>query len=733
MLIPFLSFFGKKDAPKYFLVLLLRHEKVQAVLLEEHNGTISVKAKEEVSFANSIEHVSDGEFLAHLDEAISKAESILSVNIPTHKTVFGVKPDWSEETRIKKQHLLRLKKACDALGLSPVGFLVIPEAIVHRMKQEEGIPISTILIEVGKKTMFISLVKAGRVLETKSVPIEGSCPSAADELLKQFENAEIFPSRITLFNDDRNEDTLLQEFIGHTWSTRLPFLHVPQITSLPKNFGVEAVVSASATQMGFEVLESAQEEVTQPTPIPSENNSSPKQFGFIQETDVALTQTDGQDDSEEQITAPSPPPPKKTSLFKKTLLVAKNLYTQGLTMVHGKKFPTILHVSFNFPSGIIRHPKLIIALAIPLVVLCAGAWLYLYGLKATATVTIAPEIIKQTEDITFSSTADSNPSSRIVLSSIISVSQQGSSSTQTTGKKEIGEKAKGTVTIFGRFSEEKTLPKGTLLVSSNNLEFTLDGDARLASTSADASTEPSTAKASITARAIGKEANLPSNEKFSVGDFDTSIVVGKNDSAFSGGSKKEIRVVSEKDIQKLTDGLPKQLEQKAREDAAKKVSDGETVLPTFVKHVLVEKKFNKKTGEESDVLNLQATVEYTGISYQKNQLQDIALALLQNQIPTNLSIVTEGMKKEIQKVSIKNADEIAATISFTIPLLPKIDAKELAKKLAGREITDAEDILLGLPAASDAKIKITPRLPVFGNKLPIRFENITIQSQIAND
>src|SRR5581483_9691085 len=253
MNLPFKVPFGKKEINQYFLALLLREEKVTAVIFEEAEGKIKPLAKHEESFKESVEAASEDEFLDTLDKAISIAEQNLPKSIETQKTIFGLKETWVEDAKIKRDYLSKLKKACDALGLSPVGFLVIHEAIAHLLQKEEGAPVSAVLAEIGKKHEVITLLRGGRIIETHRAKIEDSVAKTTDRLLHHFVNYEVLPARIVLFDGEKS-DELSQEFISHSWSKDLPFLHVPQITVLSEGFDARSVLFGAASQMGFEVL-----------------------------------------------------------------------------------------------------------------------------------------------------------------------------------------------------------------------------------------------------------------------------------------------------------------------------------------------------------------------------------------------------------------------------------------------------------------------------------------------
>src|SRR5258706_5975614 len=244
----------KKEIKNYFLALLLRDDNISAVVFEEETGKIKLVGKGAEELKTSLDETSFEELLEACDKAIGTAESALPSNVETHKTVFGVKESWVEDTKIKREHLAHLKQLSEQLDLKPLGFLIFSEAIAHLLQKEEGAPISAVLIDVGTKHATATLLRAGRVVETKETKLGESIPATIDELLKTFESSDILPSRILLFNVG-GSSKLAQQFISHQWSKSLPFLHVPQITLLETDFEARAILFGTAAQLGFETID----------------------------------------------------------------------------------------------------------------------------------------------------------------------------------------------------------------------------------------------------------------------------------------------------------------------------------------------------------------------------------------------------------------------------------------------------------------------------------------------
>lgn len=730
MKLPFSLKFNKKK-PEFFLVLVLRDEKVAAVIFEEQIGKAKVVGQHEEYLQNSIDSISLEEFLDILDRTISKAESSLPEGFEPQKTIFGVKENWIENDKIKKEHLLKLKKVCDELGLTPIGFLIISQAISYLLQKEEGAPLSAILVDVGKTSTEVSLIRNGKVIETKVKAIEDNIPHTVDRTLEEFASSETLPSRIIIFDEQKD---LNQEFIAHQWSKRSRFLHLPQITTLESDFAARAVLFGVATQMGFEVLEDIKKTKDSKEQPPEEfENLSMEHFGFVRDTDIksapvavsttmsiASTNADVQEkitsETVETSSAVTKAPVKKEvflSVTKSATDVVKEVLTKASRFLP----------SFSFPINIINKK----AIFIPALVVILLIGFYFFGAKATVFLDIKPEIIKEENNITFSATSIEDGKNGIVVAGkSISVSLEGEASTPTSGKKEVGTKAKGTITLFNNTDSSKTFSKGTTITSSNNLKFLIEDNVTVASASGDvfSGTTPGKSNVDVIASAIGGEFNLPSNTKFSIGD--NPSIAAKNDDPFSGGTKKEVAVVSKNDIDKLLDELQKKLQKNTEEELIKQVLEDEVMLPIILAVSIVKKNFDKDINDEADHLTLKGTIVYKALSYNKKNLISQIASSLKTNVSDNKILDEENIKIDIKDAKKKNEEEVNAIISMEAVLKPKIDEKKLIGTIAGMSYKDAREKLMSLTQATNVRISPTLDIPLLPKTLPRVSQNIKI-------
>lgn len=802
--IPFLN--AKADDSAYYLALVLTDEKASAVILHENLGKIKIINSREEILPSSVEMLSLEDLITVVDKAISRAEEVLPPNIETHKTVFGVKENWvdPETKKIKKEYLSKLKKVCDNLDLTPIGFMVTSEALANLLQQEEGAPLSAILAEIGQESVTLTLLRGGKPIETIQGPFTESAPHTVDTLLRHFTTA-VLPARIIVFSIKANE-RLSHQFTTHHWSKALPFTHIPHVTILPTGFDARAVTFGAASQLGFELLTTSQTAMVHPVPTVSHAQPEEEEEAY----EPQLLHTDVDETEEEENASPLPhektisaaetappiqegdnfgfvaghdiatsPPPERTTMPEPSHTSTKTphpfhaehathreskthhashteqpslhheaavhhthhtLHQETETPRHkspSKKeallaaLPSFSLPKFNVGSSALAKNKLLwigVASVFLLILLGLGVSYYYYNNVTTSVMlTLKPKMANQTTSVTFSATSPSDFSKDIIAAKSITTSLNGELSMDVTGKKDVGEKAKGKVTIYNNSLDSETLSSGTIIKASNGQQFLLDKDVSVASAAGDifSGTKPGTTDVAVTAKEFGTEYNLPSNTKFAIGN--NNLLAAKNDSAFSGGSKKSVTVVSKEDMAKLRTELPKTLEDQAIEALGKETESGETVLPALLSTTLTKEKFDKKIGDETKKLKLNATVEFGGLAYTNDDLEQYTKSLLKKDDEENVSVADNTIKNSVEDAKKKSAKEIEATIALEAGLLPNIDTAEVTRDLEGKSLGEAQEILARLPQLETSNISFSPSIPLLPNLFPTLPKTITVQ------
>lgn len=796
---------NKEEKSEYYFALIFTDEKVTAVLLQESLGVLKILNHHEEFFRLSIEDIGLEDLISTVDKAISRTEEVLPPDVQTNKTVFGVKDTWVEEEtkKITKDQLAKLKKICDALDLTPIGFMVVSEAISHLLQKEEGAPLSAILAEIGKKQVTLTLFRGGKAAERIDGPLGDSAHATVDTLLKHF-TATVLPARIIIY-DGKDIEGLSQEFISHQWSKSLPFLHVPQVTTLPAGFDAKAVSFGAATQMGFEVsglalkphnLEVAKTDESEemiknndessdyipskrlkrpvedePTEddqnegepideeqkdepekkIPSDSNEPPingDNFGFVTDQDITTTkplpklhtthheiETEEPEKSDFSINRHQEEayeePARNASPARSAASAADGYSDAGGGKLAGLlpfAFFSKLHLpKLSFPA-LTGNRKFIlpVGILIGIIVFIIGFSTYYYNnVKAHIILAVEPKIVDQEENVIFDGTAASDFSQNIIAAKPIETTVDGSLTINTTGKKDVGDKAKGTVTVYNSSTGSVKLENGTQIRSSNGLIFLLDKEITVASASGDifSGTKPGTADVAVTARDIGTESNLPSGTKFTIGN--NSSLAAKNDSAFSGGSKKQVQVVSRNDVSKLRNDLPKSLEAKAR-DAISQETDGDLTLLPLISIVRLEKeKFDNDVDDEATKVTLTATVRFSALAYENEELNTYVKSLLKEKYSQDIS--DKSIKNTINDPEETEDGQVEAKLAIEAGLLPDINTEDILRRVENKSLGDAKKILNGLPQIASSQVTFSPGIPLIPNLFPKLPNQISIE------
>ena len=766
MKLPFAFLKSKKEELEYYLSLIFTDEKAAAVILKAEEGGLKKINSYEVALTESLEDTSPDDLITTIDKAISRAEEILPPDIQTHQTIFGVKDNWvdPETKKIKKEYLEKLKKVCNALDLTPIGFMVTTEAITHLMQEEEGAPVSAIFAEIHKKEISLSLLRGGKVIESVSNPHLESVPATVDKLLGHF-TVPVLPARIIVFQSKPNERTN-QAFLSHQWSKHLPFLHVPQVTVLPELFDIRAVMFGAAAQMGFKIvedkteslhklsaaviqeeMEEAQDENAYSDEQPEEDvqrstiepNGEPavNDFGFVVDQDIAdrsLTEPDEEkidDTSHEEMATEDTEPQNDSPRHRKN---AKSMLVglSALKLPKNFKIPAVDQFLSKFRfNGNKSALKIVLPIMIIIIVLAGTVWFYYNKMHANIVLTIQPNSESQDETITFSTGASNDFSNNLIAAKSISTAIAGQVSTTATGSKNVGDKAKGTVTIYNNNQNSVTLNSGTTITASNGQVFLLDNTVTVASASGDifSGTTPGTTQTTVTAKDLGTDGNEPSGTEFQIGSDNT--VAAKNDNAFSGGTNKTVTVVSAADITKLRSSLPKSVQNSAQQKLDQQADSGYTVLPLVGNPTLQNEVFSHNVGDQATQVSLNATVAYNGMEYANSDMDSFAKSIMTNKYPQDPNIAKNSVKETISDAQQKTQDSATATVSLQAGLLPNISQQDVISAVQNKSIGSAKSTLSNLPQVQSADIVFSPPIPF----LPLLFPSlphhiaVTVQSQ----
>lgn len=740
----------KKPQKELYLSLTLSHSHIGACAWSmDDDGTLMVAAAESKKLGkNTWENR-----IQIADQLIEKLSEYAGTDA-IHQVVFGLFQDMlTTAGDIEKGVKLELKKLSNMLDLVPVGFVNIDTAVVFQIKHDEGVPPSVILLHVQGEELLMSLYRVGTCVGSRTIQKTEFIVEDVETAIKSFSDIEVLPSRILLFGDDTNAlETIQSQLLTHQWPNRVNFLHYPKIDVMPIEDVVRAVALAGASElasaMGIDIDEkeaaptheaSAGEKtvVAQPEEVKPTDDKD-----MVEEIDDAFDKDIDKDEEkleeieirpeDANVVAVSPEvlgfrSKKETIHFDREKPEESKLahVFQQVKQTVGGVLSTI-HFP-KFPVKGIAVP--IVALLI--VVICILGLLYYFLPKVTITIGVIPQIITKEKAVTIATSATGVDEEKfIVPGKKQEKSISGEKTIPVTGKKKIGDPARGTVTVYNKTTATKSLKKGTV-IEYKSLEFTLDSDVEVASASENmiqSTLTYGTTPAVVTASAIGEEGNVAANTEFSVKGYDTSVMIARNGQAFTGGSSREATVVSRADYDNLIKTLTDELVVKAKEELSQEVTGGEKLIEQTIKTTVASKTFTEELDQEAKDLHGKATITVTGTSYKEEDIKTLLLTLASKDIQSGY-IMNEGRTTTtVVSPVVKKDGTITAQASIRLVAIPKIDVDVIRKSLVGKSFVSAQTLLKQIQGVGSAEF-VFKQSP--GNKLPLKATNITIDVVIV--
>ena len=711
----FLSGKGETPSKEYYWALVLESDWVQVGIWK-----VKEEKAEVISVSPATPWGEDEELVSAADAALTSAIQNLTEDVSEpSKTVFGVSSAWVSKGQIKPEYLEKLKGLCSKLSLEPAGFVILPEAIAHFFKSEEGSPLSAVVLGVGNENLEVSVFRLGTLVGTSQVARSVSIVDDVSEGLARFTGGDPLPSRFLLYDGKEGElEETKQALLKAQWDDyeKLKFLHTPKAEIISPDKKVIAICLAGASEIAdvFEVYTGREKKETKEKEVPSQETEnlvtpekpvSPEDVGFVVGQDVAASKIP-EDRKKPEIEPSKKPAPRFEKKFNFGILNKMKEKLSGL----------------RFPTG--RRP-LILGGAIFLLLIVVGFILWWFLPKAVVTIYVAPKKLDEKVSI-FIDTKARSPDfeEKILPGKLIDTNVSGEKTKSTTGTKTVGEKAKGTVEIRNGTAEGIRVPAGTTILTATNFEFSLDSAASVSA--AQSTTSPGTVNVDVTAADIGAEHNLAKDESFKVGNYLKADLEAVATADFSGGSSRDIAAVSADDQESLEEELKEELLDKAEQELKISISDDEFFIDESLVATVSTKDFSNKVGDEASNLKLDLTLEASGLVIEKVRLDDLVKEVLKDKVPSGFILREDQIAVTFDlQDSEGGVFEFLATID--VNLLPEVKPDEIAKKIVGRYPPLAQDFLTTIPGFTRAEINLKPKLPGRLGTLPHVIKNLTIE------
>lgn len=668
------------------------------------------------------------------------------------KVILGLPEFWVEGQAIRKEKLEILQTVCKKLLLKPLGFVVTPEAIAHFLKKEEGGTSSLILVSIGETEITVSLILQGKFLGSKIVGRSNSLALDLEEGLLRFNLESALPARIMLLGGEDLEEER-QTLISYPWvapdnGKKLGFLQFPKVEIAKENFEMASVVLA-----GSHELVGSEKEIPSPVPetkeislpenvIEEEETSvslSEEDFGFVKGKDIALVappeETIKEEPKEEFTERIEHKEPERAELNNEGSPLLKtsprtSFFKKFRFSLIPRELISLLKSLFGFFS---KKGFLIIFIAL---IALLGIILLVFTKVARSEVKLVVQgqkIEKEFEFTVLPGQTGVDAEKMILPGREISVELSGSKSSEVKGKKTVGDKAKGEISIYNGTDKQKTLAKGTIFKGPGGLKFTIPSEIIVPAKTTDLNAIPPTDKwgeKKVTAEAadIGSQYNIVANSSLSLESLSSSssAFLVKNLTAFSGGTSREIQAVSKEDRDSLGKQIASELEGKASEEIKSKISEGDHLLADSIKLKSKVDQFDGEVGDEASTLSVEGKYVFSAVYFKKEDFKILVDKLIS-------SLIQEGYQKEPVKeeenFSAKDESKGIYNALVKEEFLPNIEVDKVTRELKAKSFSQGKAYLKTLPNVAGIEIFFKPEIFSFLKFFPLEGKNIDVKMQ----
>lgn len=688
-----------------------------------------------------------------------------------HKTVLGFSQEFlTKDGNIDPANRQELKRLTTMLELKPVGFVEIDTAMIFHIKHEEGVPPSVILLHVVGQEIQLSLYRVGTCVGNRTIQAGEFIVEDVETAIKSFSDIEILPSRMILYGAEKDTlDVLKSQLLTHPWTSRANFLHYPTIDIFQFDDISYAVALAGASELTATFIDVKEDSVdTSTTVVAQQQQGMSEDHGDVDDVSTATesllddeNNTEETEDAEEReiseiheedeiseiheednnVISVEPEilgfrqnidvleKPEETSRGRESKRQEVFDTTQSAVSIKNKVVVALRSFWSNLRGmHILKHTSHVPILPIVLVVLFIVGSIglgYYFIPKVDVTLTVLPHVIRKEKTITIAQTATEVDTTKfIVPGKKIEQSVTGEKTSPVIGKKKIGDPAKGTVVIYNKATSSRTLKKGLVLVS-DSLQVTLDNDVEIASASESiGSITFGKTSASVTATSIGEEGNIAAGAEFTFKDISSSVLIARNDQPFVGGVSRETTVVSRSDYDTMIKALTDELVTKAKSDLLAGITGSEKLIDETIKTAVTSKIFTEELDQEAKELHGKITITISGISYNEQDVKSLLLTLTSGEVPSGYVTNDGRTVVSVNNPTIKKDGSITVSAAITHVSIPTIDVATVQKKLKGKTIKSAEEIIKNIQGVGGVEFFFGRSL--IKNRFPIKDTNIGV-------
>lgn len=311
---------------------------------------------------------------------------------------------------------------------------------------------------------------------------------------------------------------------------------------------------------------------------------------------------------------------------------------------------------------------------------------------------------------------------------------------ESTGEKDVGEKARGEVILFNKYSSDsQVLVANTKFESQGKIFYSLSDVTIPGAEIVEGETVAGQTRVLVEAEKPGEEYNLgPSNFVISgLSREKQKDIFGKSDRSFSGGTSKKVKVVSADDFQKAKDVLLSDTFKKQIKTLTNQISKERMFIENTAKKEIIETKTNSEEGKEADNFEIKIKIKIWVMLFNKEDLKRVLFTSLKKDIPQEKFFINEnvdqGLTYEVSNFDSENG-KLILKIHVKKVVAWRLDEEVIKKSIKGKTSEEVKKYLQNNPNIREVNILFWPfwvkKVPQIEKKIKITLDTSKIADTI---
>jgi len=203
-------------------------------------------------------------------------------------------------------------------------------------------------------------------------------------------------------------------------------------------------------------------------------------------------------------------------------------------------------------------------------------------------------------------------------------------------------------------------------------------------------------------------------------------IIAKSEGNFSGGTSKDVTVVSSEDQQRLLAKLSSNLRQQAQQKLQEQYKT-KKVLEEALSETIIKKSYSKNINDQALEFSLNLTSRFRGTAFDDQDLRLIVSKLVTTDVPAGFQLNLEDTETQADVSKLEKDGKLIFLARFKAKLLPKINTEEVKNKIKGKSANEAIEIIKRMESVLGAEVTTIPSLPSILQRIPLLGRNIKVE------